>query len=238
MNAILYRSHLALGSAALAAAVLALSGIGLAQAQTVSTVLTAQMSFGASGGNVTNLQRLLSTDSSIYPEALVTGYYGSLTTAAVQRFQCRENIVCSGSAATTGYGRVGPMTLTKLNAYIAAGGSIAGGGVPSNAYAPVIRNVSVSTAIAGSVTVAWATDKPSNGRVYYQVGFPTMIEATSPTSGFSVQSTSVAEIGSMVTSHSVTIPGLTSGQTYHYVVQSTDASGGVSLTWPSTVTVR
>lgn len=51
----------------------------------------------------------------MYPEKLVTGYFGPLTLKAVQRFQTKYGIVSSGSPSTTGYGRVGPRTRAKLN---------------------------------------------------------------------------------------------------------------------------
>lgn len=43
-----------------------------------------------------------------------TTYFGSLTRAAVQRFQCAKSIVCEGSESTTGYGQVGPRTRSLL----------------------------------------------------------------------------------------------------------------------------
>lgn len=65
---------------------------------------------GDSGADVTRLQQFLALDPSVYPEAQVTGYYGSLTEAAVRRFQCKNKIVCDGTPASTGYGVVGPRT--------------------------------------------------------------------------------------------------------------------------------
>lgn len=44
-----------------------------------------------------------------------TNYFGALTRAAVQKFQCSQGIVCSGSESSTGYGLVGPRTKTALN---------------------------------------------------------------------------------------------------------------------------
>lgn len=70
---------------------------------------------GSRGNAVSNLQRALKADSSIYPEGLVTGYFGPLTENAIRRFQAKHNIVSSGDANTTGYGAVGPRTNAKLN---------------------------------------------------------------------------------------------------------------------------
>jgi hypothetical protein len=43
-----------------------------------------------------------------------TTKFGSATKAAVQRFQCAQNIACKGSEATTGYGLVGAKTRAAL----------------------------------------------------------------------------------------------------------------------------
>jgi peptidoglycan hydrolase-like protein with peptidoglycan-binding domain len=64
---------------------------------------------------VAALQQFLAEDPSLYPEGTVSGYFGALTEAAVQRFQARYGIVSSGSAATTGYGAIGPKTRAKMN---------------------------------------------------------------------------------------------------------------------------
>lgn len=43
-----------------------------------------------------------------------TGYYGPVTTKAVQDWQAKNNIVSSGSVYTTGYGNVGPRTRAAI----------------------------------------------------------------------------------------------------------------------------
>jgi peptidoglycan hydrolase-like protein with peptidoglycan-binding domain len=44
-----------------------------------------------------------------------TGFYGSLTQKAVEKYQCARSLVCSGTEVSTGYGVVGPKTRTSLN---------------------------------------------------------------------------------------------------------------------------
>jgi peptidoglycan hydrolase-like protein with peptidoglycan-binding domain len=62
--------------------------------------------------DVRNLQQLLATKPDLYPECLVTGYFGALTKRAVQRFQFSNHIV--SSVSDPGYGIVGPKTRAKL----------------------------------------------------------------------------------------------------------------------------
>ena len=72
---------------------------------------------GSRGNDVTALQNFLkSQGADIYPEGLVTGYYGVLTTAAVGRFQLQNGVVTS--ASDPGYGYVGPKTRAKINSLL------------------------------------------------------------------------------------------------------------------------
>ena len=71
------------------------------------------LALGLRHADVSNLQQALKTDSSVYPEGLVTGYFGSMTLKAVQKFQGKYGIASPG---VPGYGNVGPATRAKLNA--------------------------------------------------------------------------------------------------------------------------
>ena len=51
---------------------------------------------GYSGESVKVIQEVLKTDKSIYPEGLVTGYYGSLTAKAVSKFQTQAGLPSTG----------------------------------------------------------------------------------------------------------------------------------------------
>lgn len=70
-----------------------------------------------SGADVEKLQQYLSADKNLYPEGIVTGYFGALTEKAVGRFQLQYGIVASATA--DGYGIFGPRTRAKMNALLA-----------------------------------------------------------------------------------------------------------------------
>lgn len=106
---------------------------------------------GSSGDDVTRLQQFLAQDPAIYPEGTVSGYFGALTEAAVQRWQAKFKIVSSGNPSTTGYGVVGPRTAAAI-AIVCSGGSyngISGGGVIDTS-APVGGFIQV-TPISGTM---------------------------------------------------------------------------------------
>ena len=75
------------------------------------------LSFGMRNDEVRQLQEfLVSQGSDIYPEGLVTGYFGDMTLQAVGRFQIANGIV--NSASDSGYGVVGPRTRAKINSIL------------------------------------------------------------------------------------------------------------------------
>jgi len=76
------------------------------------TTFTQYLQRGARGKQVEALQKFLAKDSKIYPEGLITGYFGPATERAVKRFQEKYNIARQGDA---GYGCAGPKTRAKLN---------------------------------------------------------------------------------------------------------------------------
>lgn len=84
------------------------AGISIAR----SYVFTVPLYFGKRGAAVSELQKFLAQDPALYPEGLVTGYFGSLTELAVRRFQKRYGLAQEGDPA---FGFVGPKTRAKLN---------------------------------------------------------------------------------------------------------------------------
>jgi len=73
------------------------------------------LTIGSENSRVSNLQRFL-TQTVDFTHPTITGYFGPVTARAVQKYQCRLNIVCSGSPTTTGYGQMGPSTRAAVSA--------------------------------------------------------------------------------------------------------------------------
>lgn len=87
----------------------------------LASPLKNDLQIGDEGTEVKALQKILNQNGFTVSSAGVgspgweTTYFGELTRQAVQRFQCAEDIVCSGDEDTTGYGLVGPKTRAALN---------------------------------------------------------------------------------------------------------------------------
>ncbi len=115
---------------------------------------------GARGDDVRRLQQFLARDVSVYPEGLATGYYGSLTEAAVKRWQAKYNIVSSGTPESTGYGVVGPRTAAAI-AILCSTGSYNGIPGPSGGSAPVGGFIQV-TPVSGNAPLTIAVQATVN----------------------------------------------------------------------------
>lgn len=76
--------------------------------------LTQQLKIGSKLSQVKVLQTILSQYPQYYPEALVTGYFGTLTRKAIQKIQIAYKISGPG---LPGYGEVGPKTRVILNKF-------------------------------------------------------------------------------------------------------------------------
>ena len=68
---------------------------------------------GLSGSDVVSLQQALITKGYLAPGS-ATGYFGAKTNAALKKFQCDQNIICTGSNIS-GYGIYGPRTRALLS---------------------------------------------------------------------------------------------------------------------------
>jgi len=63
----------------------------------VRTVLKEGLKEGMTDADVERIQKLLATDTTIYPEGKITGFFGPLTKEALKRFQKRHGMTEDGS---------------------------------------------------------------------------------------------------------------------------------------------
>ena len=103
--------------------------------------------FGLRNAQVEALQSLL-IGYGYLASANATGFFGNLTQNALQKFQCDQNIVCTGGA---GWGTVGPKTRNVLNNLYAKGGSANGGQGNSVSSTISIQPASSVSALAAEI---------------------------------------------------------------------------------------
>lgn len=209
----------------LGSCVLAILSIFVATTLTTSAAsysqITSQLDQGSQGENVTNLQIFLAANPSLYPEGKVTGYYGLLTYAAVVRFQNQYGI--------DPVGRVGPLTLQKINALIASGGWNGTADISGPQFYSVGKSIG-----SNSVTFAWTTNENATAKVFYYTDWIKMNEGDINSVGFgSLNGFTATNDGQLRTNQQVTLTGLQPNTLYHYVIVATDASGNVSVFDPN-----
>jgi hypothetical protein len=126
----------------------------------------------------------------------------------------------SGLSASTVYGyavkaydNAGNISAASTAAYVTTG-----------VNPPVISNIVVSGIGQTSATVTWTTNTNSNSQVDY--GLTTSYGSASTLNG------------TLTTSHSVALSGLSAGTTYHYQVRSQDSSGNLSVSPDNTFTTQ
>ncbi len=76
------------------------------QCAAITRMLSADDTDATTGGDVSRLQQYLAADPVLYPEGLVTGFYGPATGRAVGRYQVSKGL--------TNTGTVGPQTLASI----------------------------------------------------------------------------------------------------------------------------
>lgn len=187
-----------------------------------------QLKTGMSGDDVKLLQEILATDSDVYPEKLITGYFGPITERAVKKLQqkmCLEQV-----------GTIGPKTMAKINELLREGAGSSGKVPPGlliapgiqkklcvistpDTTAPIISGVSATSTTATSTQIQWITNEIANSRVYYSTSTPVVITASTP----------VVSSSDYVLNHSITLSGLTANTTYYYLVGSIDQSGNIAI---------
>jgi len=182
-----------------------------------NAMLTRQLEITMSGADVGELQTFLAKDNTIYPEGLVTSYFGPLTKTAVTNFQARNGI------ATVG--RVGPITLLAINNQM-------NGGFGTDRNAPTISSINVKTT-SSSANIAWNTNENASALIYYSA-VPLAITEANSVMGVNISGSTLLVHTNLQSMHVGNITGLQSNTTYYYVVYVRDGSGNVSVTNMST----
>ncbi len=185
---------------------------GFFGAHSAHAAISGELGIGSTGGEVTELQQFLSTNALIYPERIVSGYFGPLTQAAVRQFQATYDI--------DQVGRVGPITRVRINEIMTSGFGL-------DTSNPIIANVSIQTG-KNSATISWTTNELTRGQVYYD-RFPIRSDESTRRGeqGF-VGGTLVSSSG-IQSSHTVTLSDLQSNSLYYYFIRSADNSGNFSV---------
>jgi len=199
------KNYTAIGVSALLAVIVVMLLVGVAHAATISM----QLDRGMTNSDVSALQSFLAADSSIYPEGLVTGYFGPLTEAAVMRYQTRNGI--------DAVGRVGPITLASING---TGVPVGGGtGGSNDVNAPFTSSVNTSVT-SNSATITWSANEEVFGTVMYATSWP-FLYATAQ---------SVKSASGLSRSPTVSLTGLQAHTRYYFVLESIDIAGNLSYT--------
>lgn len=204
-----------------------------------------QLDRGMRNEDITLLQEVLATDPDIYPEGLITGYFGPLTEKAVKKFQ--------KVAGIEQVGRVGPITLAKINELLEEGAGSSGKVPPGlliapgirkklgfepqplpgqelppgiskklgeeeeeeDTTAPVISEVTATSTTVTSTKITWTTDEEADSKVYYDTSTPLVVSTSTP----------AVSSSDLTTSHEINLTDLTTSTTYYYLVTSADAIG-------------
>ncbi len=200
----------------------AIATVGLATQAFAYNQITTQLDPGARGQNVTNLQTFFADNASIYPEGMITGYFGTLTKNSVNRFQAAYGL--------SQVGRVGPATMAKINSLIGGGGWNGTTPTPSgDVYAPVVSNMSQNSS-SNAATLSWSTNENATGKVFYGTRPITIDEGNVYSVGFDLTTGYVATNNNIAaSSQQVNIGGLLSNTTYYYIIVSTDTAGNVTV---------
>lgn len=197
-----------------------------------AAMLTQTLDLNDSNGDVTSLQAYLATDAAIYPSGLVTGFFGPLTQAGVQRFQTAQGIVTSGTPESTGFGRVGPTTLARINSLMGGNTGNSGSNVSWDTV-PVLspHTIQVTNTTA---TFSWTTNELTRGEVYWSISPLRADESTGPRQQPYVSGTLALDAGGSQTNHTVMVSNLQANTLYYYLVRGIDSVGNTTMSWPST----
>ena len=210
---------------------------------------------GDQGDQVKYLQALLAADPGIYPQGLITGYFGALTQAALERYQERHGL--------DQVGFIGPQTLKNLKSDLDDNPLAISTSTPSGACAivppghliapgwlkhhegedqPIVPPCQVlppgiAWQYGGATTTPDTTAPVIWGALVHNVS----ATAASVSWATNENATGIVDVGTttsyglafsqgtaLSTIHTVQLTGLTASTTYHARITSADASGNTA----------
>jgi hypothetical protein len=220
--------------------------------------LLRQLREGMTGEDVELLQEILATDPDVYPEGLVTGYFGPLTRNAVKRFQ--------KIAGLDQIGVVGPQTLSRLNQLLTEGAGKSGKVPPGLLIAPGIRkkvDLEILEALPGQILppgiakkitgwspgeedvtppvisdVAVADITTTSAKITWttdeEADSKVWYDTTTPL--VVTSTTPVESSADLVLDHEIVLSGLTPETDYYFIVNSTDEEDNNEISGEETFT--
>jgi len=203
--------------------VLLLVGVFVAQVSSADAQVYSQINssttlrMGSRSEGVRAMQAFLASNGDMYPTGMVTGYFGPLTHSAVVQFQLSYGLTPDGIA--------GPRTQAKMNELIASGRGL-------DVYAPAIANPSISVS-GRNATVSLNSSEPVSATLYYSTS-PLIISESAVAFGAPTVSGITSVDATMGTNKTFSLTNLDANANYHYSVMVKDASGNISLAWPTT----
>ncbi|MFH0859479.1 MAG: peptidoglycan-binding protein [Patescibacteria group bacterium] len=219
--------------------------------------LLRQLREGMTGEDVKLLQEILATDPDIYPEGLVTGYFGNLTKNAVKRFQ--------KIAGLEQVGNVGPKTVAKINELLTEGAGKSGKVPPGLLIAPGIRKKvdlellkplpgqklppgiakklgeeilgqDITPPVVSGVTVTNITETSAKITWVTNEESDSRVWYDKITPLVVTDTTPVVSSTDSVLNHEITLSSLTSNTTYYFIVSSTDKADNNEISEEGTFT--
>jgi peptidoglycan hydrolase-like protein with peptidoglycan-binding domain len=192
----------------------------VATSLTYAAPLYRDLYVGIRGSDVGDLQTFLKADPNIYPQGLVTNYFGGMTKSAVINFQVKNGI--------SAIGRVGPQTRGVINNQMANGVGSNTGNSGNAGVAPNISGINLSTnGNLNSVNISWTTNELAQGMIYYSASPLSLYENEN---SVTVTGASTASTNNNFTlTQNVLVQNLQSNTTYYYLIYTTDQSGNVSV---------
>ncbi len=119
-----------------------------------SKILTQSLTFGSTNSDIVKIQKLLSTDPSVYAYGVASGFFGPKTEEAIRKFQIRFSL--------DPVGVVGPATTALLEGFLAM---YPGGNYPADIFNNRPRVLGASTSVTPkptTITPSVSTSLSSN----------------------------------------------------------------------------